>query len=92
MKSKKERLKALREERAGAISQARERMKADNKLMKAIKTQIKESAMTVPQIAQAIGEPPSKVLVYLSGLKKFGMAVEAGKEGDYYTYQGAPTP
>ncbi|OQY51469.1 MAG: hypothetical protein B6230_04780 [Desulfobacteraceae bacterium 4572_89] len=87
----KEKLKALRQERAAYIENAREKIKTNNKLFKKIKAQIKDQAMTIPQIALEIKEPASKVLVYVSGLKKFGMAVEKEKDGDYYKYQLSST-
>lgn len=90
-KTVKENLKALREQRSAYIEKAREQIKANNKLFKKIKGQIKDQAMTIPQIAQAIGEPGSTVLVYVAGLKKFGMAVEREKDGDYFKYQLAST-
>jgi len=90
-KSHKEKLKSLRQQRASYVDNARELMKTNNKLFKKIKSQIKDQAMTIPQIAQAIQEPASKVLVYVSGLKKFGLAVEKEKDGDYFKYQLSST-
>lgn len=86
-KEKKEKMKALREERAEFVGNAREHIKTTNKIFKKIKSVIKDKAMTIPEIASAIKEPASKVLIYVSGLKKFGMAVEAAKDGDYYKYK-----
>jgi len=90
-KTNKEKLKSLRQQRASHVDNAREQIKINNKLFKKIKSQIKDQAMTIPQIAQAIEEPASKVLVYVSGLKKFGLAVEKEKDGDYFKYQLSST-
>ena len=43
--------------------------------------------MTIPEIAKAIDESASKVLIYVSGLKKFGFVAEGQKDGDYFRYQ-----
>jgi hypothetical protein len=87
----KEKLKSLRQKRAAYVEHAREQIKTNNKLFKKIKSQIKDQAMTIPQVALAIQEPASKVLVYVSGLKKFGLAVEKEKDGDYFKYQLSST-
>ncbi len=87
----KEKLKALRQQRSAYIENARELIKTNNKLFKKIKAQIKDQAMTIPQIALEIQEPASKVLIYVSGLKKFGLAFEKEKDGDYYKYQLSST-
>ncbi len=83
----KEALKLLRKERAVQVERARNTIKQNNKLFKKIKARIKDQPMTIPEIAAATGEPSAKVLVYVSGLKKFGLAVEKEKEGDYFKYQ-----
>lgn len=83
----KENLKSLRQKRASSIEQAKEKIKENNTLIKKIKTQIKDQAMTIPELSKAIEEPSSKVLIYVSGLKKFGQVVEKQKQGEYFKYQ-----
>lgn len=83
----KEKLKALRLERAAFVDQAKSNIKAGNQLIQKIRAQIKDQAMTIPQIARAVQEPSSRVLLYVAGLKKFGIVVEREKEGDYFKYQ-----
>ena len=83
----KEKLKALRLERAALVDQAKSNIKAGNQLIQKIRAQIKDQAMTIPQIAGAVEEPSSRVLLYVAGLKKFGIVVEKEKEGDYFKYQ-----
>ncbi len=82
----KEELKSLRQQRAVAVDHAKKLIINNNKLFKKIKSQIKDQAMTIPQISQAIQEPSSTVLVYVAGLKKFGMVIEKEKDGDYFKY------
>lgn len=83
----KEKLAQLREERAEWIAHAKAQIKASNLMFKKIRPVISHTALTIPQIARAVDEPMSTVLIYVSALKKFGMARETGKEGDYYTYR-----
>lgn len=90
-KTHKEKMKGLREQRADLIAKAKEQIKTNTQLIKKIKSQIKDQALTIPQIATAIHEPSSRVLVYVSGLKKFGLAVEKKKDGDYFRYQLSST-
>jgi predicted transcriptional regulator len=87
----KEKLKPLRQERTALVEHTREQIKTNNKLFKKIKSQIKDQAMTIPQISAAIEEPSSTVLVYVAGLKKFGLVVEKEKDGDYFKYQLSST-
>ncbi|MGD2099416.1 MAG: hypothetical protein PVG35_17705 [Desulfobacterales bacterium] len=82
----KEALKKLREERRVWVDNAKQSIKAQNQIIKQIKAQIADSAKTVPEIAQATGMPASQVLLYIAGLKKYGLLAEAEKDGDYFKY------
>ncbi len=79
-------LKKLREERRVWVDNARQSIKAQNQIIKQIKAQIADTAKTVPEIAQATGMPASQVLLYIAGLKKYGLVAEAEKDGDYFKY------
>jgi DNA-directed RNA polymerase specialized sigma subunit len=82
----KEALKKLREERRIWVDNAKQSIKTQNQIIKQIKAQIADSAKTVPEIAQATGMPTSQVLLYIAGLKKYGLVAEAEKDGDYFKY------
>lgn len=82
----KEALKKLREERQASTSRAREMIKKQTKIIKAIKAALKEADQTIPEIAQATELPSADVLVYVATLKKYGQVVEGAKEGDYFKY------
>jgi Fic family protein len=84
--SDKDALKKLREERRVWIDNAKQSIKAQNQIIKQIKAQIADTAKTVPEIAQATGMPASQALLYIAGLKKYGVVVEAEKDGDYFKY------
>lgn len=79
-------LKNLRAERRVWVDNARQSIKAQNQIIKQIKAQIADTAKTVPEIAQATGLPTSRVLLYIAGLKKYGLVAEAEKDGDYFKY------
>ena len=89
-KMDKEALKKLREERSGWVENAKKSIKVQNQIIKQIKGQITDEAKTIPQIAQATDMPTSQVLLYIAGLKKYGIVVEADKDGDYFKYGLAP--
>jgi predicted transcriptional regulator len=82
----KEALKKLREERRTWVENAKKSISAQNHIIKQIKAQIADTAKTIPEIAQATGMSTSVVLLYIAGLKKYGLVVEAEKDGDYFKY------
>jgi len=86
----KEALKKLREERRVWVENAKKSISAQNQIIKQIKAQIADTAKTIPEIAQATDMPTSVVLLYIAGLKKYGLVVEAEKDGDYFKYCSAP--
>lgn len=86
----KDALKQLRAERKPQIDRAKNAIKTQTALIKAIQAQIKEGAKTIPQIAAAAGMKTAQVLLYIAGLRKYGAVVEGPKDGDYYTYALAP--
>ncbi len=83
----KEALKELRQARQASIKRAKEAIKIQNQDIKKIKEQLKDGGKTVPQIAAAIKMPTSKVLLYITALRKFGVLAEGAKEEDYFKYE-----
>jgi Fic family protein len=83
----KEALKKLREERRVWIEKAKQSIKIQNQIIKQIKAQITDTAKTIPEIARATDMSTSQVVLYISGLKKYGMVAEAEKDGDYFRYR-----
>ena len=80
-------LKKLREERRVWVENARRSIKAQNQIIKQIKSEITDAAKTIPEIAQATDMATSQVLLYIAGLKKYGLVVEAEKDGNYFKYR-----
>jgi predicted Rossmann fold nucleotide-binding protein DprA/Smf involved in DNA uptake len=83
----KDRLKALRQERAQAVTRAQKAIKEQNQIIKAIKAQIKDEGRTIPDIAQVVRMSTSQVLLYVATLKKYGEIIEDAKDGDYFKYR-----
>lgn len=86
-KNNKDALKALRQKRKATIDRARQTIKAQNKDIKAIRQAMEEGGRTIPEIAETTGVPASRVLLYVATLKKYGMAVEGAKDGDFFRYE-----
>lgn len=85
----KEDLKQLREQRKDSIERARKMIKAQNKRISAIKSQLKDEPRTVPEIAAALGMETADVLITVSALRKYGQVLEDAKDGDYFRYRMA---
>ena len=85
-KAKKEAMKKLRESRKVFIKAASDKMKAQKKVIGAIKNQLKDGARTVPEIAAEIGTSTAETLWFVAALKKYGEVKEAEKDGSYFKY------
>lgn len=83
----KKALKKLREARKATIERTKNAIKSQTRIIQQIKQHIGEEAKTVPEIAQAAKMPTAQVLLYISGLKKYGLVAEAEKDGDYFKYR-----
>jgi len=86
-KPDKEALKQLRKERKAYIDRARQSVKEQNKITKAIKTELSKEARSVPEIARALKMKTATALMYVSALRKYGEVIEGPKDGDYFKYQ-----
>lgn len=87
LKADKEALKQLRRERRHLIDRARQVVKDQTKITKAIKAQLAGEARSVPEIARALKMKTATVLVFVSAMRKYGEVAEGPKDGDYYKYQ-----
>lgn len=63
-----------------------ERVKTLNKRKAAIKKALGAGPQTVPELAAATGLAPAEVLWSLTAMRKYGLAVEVGVDGDYPRY------
>ncbi len=87
MQDEKEAMAQLRQERKERIDRAKEAIKEQTRLIRAIKTHLKKEEATVPELAQALGEDAATVLVFVSGLRKYGQVAEGAKIDNYFKYQ-----
>ena len=90
--ARKEALKKLREARRQTIEEASRRMKAQKKVIDAIREQLQEGGRTVPELAEGTGISTSEVMWTIAALKNYGEIAEGEKDGSYFRYQlsGAP--
>ncbi len=86
----KEALKKLRQERRTKVEKAQQTIKSQNQIVRQIKAQITGEPKTIPEIARGADMPTSQVLLYISGLKHYGVVAEAEKDGDYFKYRLIP--
>jgi len=80
-------MKALRQERKAWIKAAAAKVKEHNSALRAIRTQLKDTPRTVPEIAEGVGLSTSKVMWYVASMKKFGEILEGDQDDSYFRYQ-----
>ncbi len=83
----KEALKKLRQVRKPMVAKAKEAIRTQNHIIGQIKAQIAEEARTIPAIARKTSLPTSQVLLFITGLKHYGLVAEVEKDGDYFKYR-----
>lgn len=50
---------------------------------------LQQDAMTIPEVAHALSEPPREVTVWMMAMRRYGLIVELPKKraDDYYQYR-----
>jgi rubrerythrin len=86
-KKRTEMLKKLRVEHAETVARTQSLLKEQKQIQKLICQSIRETAKTVPEIAEEAKMPTYEVLWYLTAYKKYDMVVEEGMCGDYGLYK-----
>ncbi|MCB2193237.1 MAG: winged helix-turn-helix domain-containing protein [Deltaproteobacteria bacterium] len=84
---RKEALKRLKQERKEAIKANSAVAKQQKKDLGLIKERLAQGPATALEVAQDLGMPPKQVMWYLAAMRKYGMAGEGAKSGDYFTYE-----
>ncbi len=79
-------LEIFKQRQGGASEELLAQVKAGNKRKSAIKKALKDGPLTVPQLAEATGLDAADVLWSLTAMRKYGLAVEDGVDGDYPKY------
>lgn len=87
MQDEKAAMAQLRQERKERIDRAKGAIKEQTRLIRAIKDHLKKEAATVPELAQVLGEDTARVLLFVSGLRKYGQVAEGAKADNYFKYQ-----
>lgn len=86
MRDEKEALALLRQERKESVDRAKEMVKEQKALFSALKNHLQKEDATVPELALALGVESSRVLLFISGLRKYGEVVEGAKNDGYFEY------
>ena len=86
-KQRAETLKRLRAEYAESVERTQARLKEHRQIHKAICQSIRETAKTVPQLAEELEMPSHEVLWFLTAYKKYDIVSENGMCGEYVLYK-----
>ena len=84
-----EMLKNLRNQYADTVKRTQELLRVQKHIQHEICRAIRDTPMTVPDVAEKVGLPTSEVLWYMASYKKYGLINETGMCGDYPLYQKA---
>jgi hypothetical protein len=85
--SRGEMLKQLRKEHAESVQRTQALFREQRQLQLSICKFICENPKTVPEIASEIDKPAHEVLWFVAAMRKYGLVVEVGMDGDYPLYQ-----
>jgi len=85
--SRGEILKLLRNEHAETVQRTQTLFREQRQMQQSICKFISENPKTIPDIAAEIGKPTHQVLWFVAAMRKYGLVIEAGMEGDYPLYQ-----
>lgn len=79
-------LDIFKERKGPASDELKASVKVFNKRKAAIKKALKDGPKTVPELAEATELDAADVLWTITGMRKYGFAVEDGVDGDYPKY------
>jgi predicted transcriptional regulator len=80
-------LKQLRLEHTETVERTQALVKEQKKIQRDICQSIRDTAKTVPEIAEEINMPTHEVLWYVTAFKKYDLVVEEGMCGEYVLYR-----
>jgi predicted Rossmann fold nucleotide-binding protein DprA/Smf involved in DNA uptake len=80
-------LKALRESHSESFVRTQEMLKSQKQDQQLINKALKEQPRSVPDVASSTGITSKHVLWWLAAMKKYGLVVEDGMNGDYPIYK-----
>ncbi len=79
-------LKKLRDERGDRVKAATTASNAVRAERKRVKAALEQGPLTVPALAAATELSTDRALWHVAGMRKYGLLVEAEKDGDYFSY------
>jgi hypothetical protein len=77
---------AYKQRHGQASAELLERVRDQNHLKASVRRALAGGALTPPQLAEAAGIPAREALWMLIALRKYGVVVEDGQDGDYVRY------
>lgn len=86
-KKRTARLKQLREQHAEGVQATQALLRQQNEARKTLKEALKETARTIPEMAEATGLPAHEILWHVTAMKKYDLVEEEGLSGSYYLYR-----
>ncbi len=86
-RKRKEFLMRLRKGRAVQVERARDLQKEKKAVRRKVKSALAKGPVTVPAVALAAGIAPDAALWHVTAMKKYGLAVEEGMDGDWPLYR-----
>ncbi len=73
---------------SGGLRDTREIVREEPLMHAAIRTALRDGPMTIPEIARSIGKPGNETVVWVMGMRRYGL-IEAAAEPDeegYFRY------
>ncbi len=83
----KELVKRLRKERPDQMERAREMQKEKKSTRRKVRKALTEEPVTVPTVAREVGIETDTALWHITAMKKYGLVVEDGMDGDWPLYR-----
>ena len=88
-RARSEMLKSLRKEHAVTVKRTQTLLKEHKRIHREICKAIRDTAKTIPEIAEVMEMPSHQVLWHITALKKYDVVAEEGMCGEYVLYKRA---
>jgi hypothetical protein len=80
-------LKLFRERMGGVTERKKAMAKHQTEALKSIRAALKDGPKTIPAILPQCNLPGPELVWFLMAMKRYGMVVETGHQGDYLLYR-----
>ena len=88
-RARAEMLKGLRKEHSVTVKRTQTLLKEHKRIHREICKAIRDTAKTIPEIAEVMEMPSHEVLWHITALKKYDVVAEEGMCGEYVLYTRA---